>query len=71
MRLLFGFGRTSGLKTGSKRKIPNFKQYHQENLFTVAQVFFNSIPLNLTFRKALVGDKLDKWNELVSRIEFL
>jgi hypothetical protein len=32
---------------------------------------FSSVPLNITFRRALVGDKLLKWNELVARIAFV
>ena len=36
----------------------------------MAQVF-NSTPLILTFHRALVGDKLAKWNELVLGIAFV
>lgn len=37
---------------------------------TVAHVF-TTTPLNITFRRALVGDKLLKWNGLVARVAFV
>jgi hypothetical protein len=37
---------------------------------SIAHVF-RSAPLNITFRRALVGDKLQRWNELVAKVAFV
>jgi hypothetical protein len=37
---------------------------------SIAHVF-RSAPLNITFRRALVGDKLRRWNELVAKVAFV
>jgi hypothetical protein len=37
---------------------------------SVAHVF-RSASLNITFRRALVGDKLQRWNELVAKVAFV
>jgi hypothetical protein len=37
---------------------------------SIAHVF-RSAPLNIMFRRALVGDKLQRWNELVAKIAFV
>jgi len=31
-------------------------------------VVMNQVPLNISFRKALVGDKMTSWNKLVAKI---
>ena len=31
-------------------------------------VVMNQVPLNISFRKALVGDKMTAWNKLVAKI---
>ena len=37
---------------------------------TLCQVFC-SVPLNISFHRAFVGDKLTKWNELVAKVVFV
>jgi hypothetical protein len=53
-----------------KEQYPSVYNIARKKRIIVAQVF-SSRPLNFTFRRALVGDKLAKWNELVSRIAFV
>ncbi|WVZ94604.1 hypothetical protein U9M48_040475 [Paspalum notatum var. saurae] len=45
----------------------HFLELSSFNLRDVAAVF-SSTPLNVSFRRALVGDRLQKWKELVSKI---
>ena len=56
-----GFGRTSGLETSLSKK---------KKHISVANAFA-STPLNISFRRSLVGEKLLKWNELVAKIAFV
>jgi hypothetical protein len=37
---------------------------------SIAHVF-RSAPLNITFRRALVGEKLQMWNDLVAKVAFV
>jgi hypothetical protein len=53
-----------------KDQYPCLYNITREKHLSVASAF-SSVPLNISFRRALVGDKLLKWNELVARIAFV
>jgi hypothetical protein len=70
MVLRLGFGRINGLEMSlSKISIHVYITSPGKHL-SVASAF-SSVPLNISFRRALVGDKLLKWNELVTIIAFV
>ncbi|WVZ63094.1 LOW QUALITY PROTEIN: hypothetical protein U9M48_012759 [Paspalum notatum var. saurae] len=50
-----------------KIQYPSLYNIARKKNVTVSSVF-SSIPLNISFRRALVGEKLQKWEELVTKI---
>ncbi|WVZ85024.1 hypothetical protein U9M48_031988, partial [Paspalum notatum var. saurae] len=50
-----------------KNQYPSLYNITRKKHITVVAVF-SSTPLNISFRRALVGDRLQKWKELVSEI---
>ena len=53
-----------------KEQYPSLYNICRKKHISVASVF-SSTPLNISFRRALVGENLLKWNELVMRIAFV
>ena len=53
-----------------KEQYPSLFNIARKKLSSVAHVLSTS-PLNISFRRALVGDKLIKWNELVARVAYV
>ena len=50
-----------------KSQYPSFFNIVHKRYTTVAEVF-RSTPLNVSFQRALVGDKLHDWHRLVARM---
>lgn len=53
-----------------KIQYPNLFNIVRKKQAIVAEVL-NSTPLNVSFRKALVGNKLLEWQSLVARVAFI
>jgi hypothetical protein len=53
-----------------KEQYPSLYNIARKKQVSVAQVF-SSRPLNLMFRRALICDKLAKWNALVAKVAFV
>ena len=53
-----------------KEQYPSLYNIARKKQVSVAQVF-SSRPLNLMFHRALIGDKLAKWNVLVAKVAFV
>ena len=53
-----------------KEQYPPLYNITRKKHISVANAF-NSTSLNISFRRALVGEKLLKWNELVAKIIFV
>jgi len=53
-----------------KQQFPSWYNIARKKHATVSQVF-SSVPLNISFCRALVGDKLTKWNELGAKVVFV
>jgi len=53
-----------------KIQYPNLFNIVRKKQATVADVL-NSTPLNVSFRRALVGNKLLEWQSLVARVAFI
>ena len=68
MELKLGFGKTNGWDIRLlKPDIQNLYNVVRKKQATVAEVL-QTAPLNVCFRRALVGTKLTGWNSLVASV---